>query len=320
MPVLALPHRRKSVCFRVAGINIKISSYFTPFDGYQDGGLGGHNNPIHLALWEQDIIWSRRKKQPDCVVSLGTGFKQPSETRTSSSQTGSFLRTRSVPRLFRSFLNFFVGEIRWQELQNSLPPREKPRYHRFNVEFHDTEPDLDDLQELPGLQYRTEHESRSDEAVQRCADNLLASLFYVQIDEMPVLDQTLFVCKGKICCRLGPSSKALPELAYRLKDANFYLNFHEKIACMDDEMYQAIICDGKPYCRPIVFNVMSMEDSIDIKIEGLTARARSISNCPYKIQTLVEDEGVDCVFGHRKSKKRLRTTPQPSPKRLRLLN
>ena len=49
---------------------------------------------------------------------------------------------------------------------------------------------------------------------------------------------------------------------------------------------------------------MSLSDGIDVKIDGITKMVRSISNCPYKLQTLIEDQGLDCVFGHRDHKKR----------------
>ncbi|PVH67397.1 hypothetical protein DL98DRAFT_600540 [Cadophora sp. DSE1049] len=51
--------------------------YFTPFNGYQAGGLRGYNNPIHMALWEQDTIRSRDQKQADCRVPWDR-IKQPS--------------------------------------------------------------------------------------------------------------------------------------------------------------------------------------------------------------------------------------------------
>jgi hypothetical protein len=61
---------------------------------------------------------------------------------------------------------------------------------------------------------------------------------------------------------------------------------------------------GIAFSRYIRFSVVSLSDEVDIKINGITEQARSISNCPYKIQTLVEDQGLSCVFGHRDYKRR----------------
>ncbi|KAG0649360.1 Calcium-independent phospholipase A2-gamma [Hyphodiscus hymeniophilus] len=136
---------KEQLVWHAARASSAAPPYFQSFQGFQDGGLGGHNNPINLALWEQDYIWSRHRKQPDIVLSLGTGYKIDLETNEEKSAKSSFLRERCVPRLFRSFLNFFVGESRWQELQNNLPPQAIERYHRLNIGFNDEEPQLDDL-------------------------------------------------------------------------------------------------------------------------------------------------------------------------------
>ncbi|OBT75280.1 hypothetical protein VF21_05669 [Pseudogymnoascus sp. 05NY08] len=60
-----------------SGISARATSaappYFKPYKGYHDGVLGAHNNPVNLALREQDLIWDRKGKQPDFVLSLGTG-------------------------------------------------------------------------------------------------------------------------------------------------------------------------------------------------------------------------------------------------------
>jgi len=278
--------------------------YFQSFQGFQDGGLGGHNNPINLALWEQDTIWSRQKKQPDAVLSLGTGFKRISEDD-EHAEGLSFFRSRYVPRLFRSFLNSFVGESRWQELQNSLSPDFRDRYHRMNIEFYGEEPSLDDVGAITTLQKQAKTQASSNKAVQKCADNLLASLFYIELDGVPEFDRTVFVCKGRILCRIGPTHRALRALIIRLKDfvARFHLDFEQSITCVDTSIMRSIE-KGRPYSRRFTLKVMSLEDTVDIKVDGLTRRARSISNCPYKLRTLITDQGLDCVFGHRNGRKR----------------
>lgn len=257
-------------------------------------------------------------KQPDLVVSLGTGYTPNPEEENDSDQKISFLRSRCVPRLFRSFLNLFVGESRWQELQNSLLPRFRDRYHRLNIEFHGDEPELDDVQAMPNLRQHAKFQAQSNDHVQKCADNILASFFYLELDTLPIFHRSVFVCKARICCRLTPNNKALRALTRRLKDskARFYFDSNQHIACIDDDSYKAIE-EGAPYYRHITFNVISLEESIDVKIDGISKRARSISNCPYIIQDLIRDEGLDCVFGHRKNKKRAQVQLETPCKRVK---
>ncbi|TVY13661.1 Calcium-independent phospholipase A2-gamma [Lachnellula arida] len=233
--------------------------YFQSFQGYQDGGLGGHNNPINLALWEQDTIWSRQKKQPDIILSLGTGFKKRSDIEGEDKKKPSFFRARCIPRLFRSFLNFFVGESRWQELQNSLPHSVRHRYHRMNIEFNGDEPELDDLHVMASLRQQAKIQALSNDNVRKCADNLVASFFYLELDRLPAFERSLFSCTGRICCRIGPTNKALQALAYRLKEAQarFYLSFDRSVVCVDGNSYEDIR-NGLGFSCPVAFETKGL--------------------------------------------------------------
>jgi hypothetical protein len=305
--VQALPPPREYLLNEIRDLLITRHRYFPSFRGFQDGGLGGHNNPINLALWEQDLIWSRERKHPDIVLSLGTGYKRDLESDHEKPEKASFLRDRCVPRLFRSFLNFFVGESRWQELQNSLSPQAKERYHRMNIEFYGNEPDLDDVQAIPSLQQQAQFHALSGDDIRKCADNLLASLFYLELTKYPKFDRTSWVCTGKIRCRLGPSHKGLLALADRLKDtqANFYVAFQQAIPCVNARTYEEIE-SGQPFSVSVTFRVHTLQDLIDIKLEKLTQRPRSISNCPYCTETLISDQGLDQEFGYRSGKRRFK--------------
>ncbi|KAF7910009.1 uncharacterized protein EAF01_003727 [Botrytis porri] len=295
--------------------------YFRSFGGYQDGGLGGHNNPINLAIWEQDVIWNRSKKQPDILVSLGTGFIQiTKEEAEKNSRRISFFNSRCVPRLFASFLNLFVGESRWRELCNTLSPQVRDRYHRLNVEFSESEPALDDTQVIPGLRQHVQWHVSANNEIKQCADNLLASLFYIELDVLPVFDRALFVCQGRILCRLSPSSNGLQVLAARLKErrARFHLDFHRSVLAIDSDMVIDIDA-GKPFSKSIIFRARSLADLLDIKIDGIVSRQRSISNCPYVIETLIKDQGLDCEFGRRGIKRNNDFRNEQFPKRIRRL-
>jgi len=252
---------------------------------------------------------------------LGTGFRKDSDEETDTREKKLFLRTSCVPRLFRSFLKFFNGERRWQELQNSLIPEVRNRYHRLNIEFFGDEPQLDDLQVMPNLKKQAALQALSSGDVQKCADNLLAALFYIELLAVPIFNRGWFTCTGRILCRLARSDHALRTLARRLRDtkAHFYLDFDQKLPCVTEQSYRAIDC-GAAFSQGIVFKVSSLQALVDIKIDGLTKRARSISNCPYMIETLIKDQGLHYTFGSRSGKKRI----QPErvlrdPKRVRHL-
>lgn len=162
---------------------------------------------------------------------------------------------------------------------NSIPQEHWPRYHRFT-------PQLEPL--------------LSQEGMLCCVDNMLASLFYIRLDSLPVFSGHGFTSKAKILCRLDPG-KELHALLLRLRlsRARFCIQFADHIQC-DTE-----VSHSDPFCTPIQFCVSSMADLVHVQIEGLTRRPQNISNCPYRLSELVMDQGLHLIFGRPDHQRRL---------------
>ncbi len=136
-------------------------------------------------------------------------------------------------------------------------------------------------------------------------DTLLASLFYIKLMTLPQVDEFgSLACCVQIRCRILPPSKAYQELIakLRLRQARFYFDF-QSIPCVNgdvlDESQRNI-----PFTRCVDFTFKNCPPVLDIKIDGITRDRASISNCPYDIKQLVEDQGLNCVFGHRDHQER----------------
>ncbi|KFZ18706.1 hypothetical protein V501_01063 [Pseudogymnoascus sp. VKM F-4519 (FW-2642)] len=267
-----------------------VYGYFKPYKGYHDGGLGGDNNPVNLALWEQDLIWDRKGKQPDFVLSLGTGSTIETDSGDiHGSANTSWISQLFLPRLF------------------SVPQEHRPRYHRFTLGFHGPEPKLDDVNCMQDLRGRVDTDASLLTAeVRRCVDNILASLFYLELDCLPLASGFNLQCKARILCRLDPGTRELLALLWQLKEsqARFYVQSTEQLPCVDQISYTKIQ-HGEPFCTPVEFCISSMDDLVDVKVDGIAQRARSISNCPYKLLGLVKDQGLHRVFGGPDHKRRL---------------
>jgi hypothetical protein len=273
---------------------LKCLRFFTAYKGYHDGGLGGHNNPVNLAIWEQNWIWDREGKPPDFVLSLGTGSK--AHNNVAKETTLSQISQLFLPRLMRSFM----------ALLNGVSGNLQQRYHRLNVSFLGSEPQLDDLSCIRDLKQQTINnaEAKPTDLI-RCADNMLASLFYLELERVPLFQRYTFQCKGRILCRLNAGTRALHALVVRLKEsqARFYTASQEYVPCVDPKMYKNVR-EGGAFIAEVEFEVSSMSDTIDIKIDGITQRAKSISNCPYSISDLVYNQGLHYVFGRPDHKRR----------------
>jgi hypothetical protein len=132
-----------------------------------------------------------------------------------------------------------------------------------------------------------------------CADSIMASLFYIELEELPLPSKVGFACKINIRCRLLPSEPHLKTLAKQLWDrqACFYCKF-KTIPCIDLELLE-VIKGGAAYSRNMEIDTHSLSDVIDVKVDGITKRARSISNCPYTVSDIIEDQRLHSFFGRR---------------------
>jgi hypothetical protein len=280
--------------------------YFGPYRGYHDGGLGGHNNPVKLGLWEQNLIWGRKNKQPDCVVSIGTGSNIVNESESNVSAS-SWMSELFLPRLVRSFMALLDGQKTWTEVLNSIATQHHGRYHRFNLSFPGPEPEpaIDAIESMRELKLQVESQAtRLTSEIRGCADNLIASLFYIELIEMPIFKGYKFHCKGRVLCQLGPST-ALHNLTLRLQhtQSRFYINCEEKV-CVDDALYKKVK-NGGSFSVAVEFTALSKEDKINLKIEGLTQRARDISNFPYLLEDMCQDQKFNHKFGRPDHKEQL---------------
>ena len=136
------------------------------------------------------------------------------------------------------------------------------------------------------------------------SDKLLASLFYIKLRGLPQLDTVNLTCQVIIRCRLVPSRPHLRALVTRLctSQARFHWD-GTSMSCVDQDLLDELR-RGVAYSRRIDIKVCSLNDVIDIRLDGITTRVRSISNCPYKISDMIKDQALDCSFGHRDHQRR----------------
>ncbi|KAH6714025.1 hypothetical protein BKA61DRAFT_689470 [Leptodontidium sp. MPI-SDFR-AT-0119] len=136
-------------------------------------------------------------------------------------------------------------------------------------------------------------------------DTLIASFFYVKLATLPQTDESgALFCSVQIRCRILPPSKAYQELIakLRVRRARFYFDF-QSVPCVNKE----ILDESErniPFTRCVNLSIQSYPPVLDVQIHGITKARTSISNCPYDVQQLVEDQGLNCVFGHWDHKER----------------
>jgi hypothetical protein len=150
-------------------------------------------------------------------------------------------------------------------------------------------------------------------------DSLLASLFYIELAGLPLLEKVGYTCRVNILCRLLPSESYLKTFINQLhvRGACFHYGFQKSIPCVDQELFKEIK-DGLAFSKCIETTVLSLDNVIDIKVDGII-RGRSISNCPYIVNDIITDQGLHRSFGNKDHRRRYRGISQDTPLRQRFI-
>ncbi|KAH8909466.1 hypothetical protein BR93DRAFT_924444 [Coniochaeta sp. PMI_546] len=134
------------------------------------------------------------------------------------------------------------------------------------------------------------------------ADRLLASLFYVELIQLPKFFETTERAQVCLQCRV-PSGAALVALISSLRRRRARVQYGG--GSLDDKSEPLVSpsalarCQkGERFTRVLTIPVQSMSSVLDIRIDGVVG-PQYIGNCPYTLRKLVRDQGLDCVFGRK---------------------
>jgi hypothetical protein len=253
---------------------------------FQDGGLQ-HNNPASIAQWERKFIWKNRE-EPDFALSLGTG----TSSVTAGSNSGSI--SRFYVRLYKSFMRNLDGEDAWKRFLNSVAPTARHRYHRLNIQFPGPEPSLDDAQQIPELKasVSTAVQERN-ELIVTIVDYMIASMFYFELDSLPVPREGGYMCSGYIFCRLDIPKHSLRRLYDRMiETSSWFLIQGIPIRCVE-----GVPESLPPFKRRVTFRVDSLTEMIAFSIRGITSCPKMLSGFPTSISDLIANQNLDSPFG-----------------------
>ncbi|KAL7940749.1 hypothetical protein V8C42DRAFT_336673 [Trichoderma barbatum] len=102
-------------------------------------------------------------------------------------------------------------------------------------------------------------------------------------------------------CRLNPGH-ALLDLLFRIFRLGvcFYYRGDEitptkALICTEDHIQRCR--KMQPFVRHFKIKALSASTVISIEMDGANGRRYSISNCPYKLRDLIEDQGLNHPFG-----------------------
>lgn len=256
---------------------------------FQDGGLQ-YNNPLNIAIWETKYIWPGRSI--DFALSLGTGITKR-ESTCFKAGPHSPVKDRFLPRLFKTFMKSMDGERMWREIYNSLPDRDKPKYHRLNVPLHGTEPLLDDTSAMDDLKHQSLGWAQQRDTYTLLLDSIYASMFYFELDQYYMREDGLYVCTGSVHCRLALEINGREHLYHALqKTSSYFLTLGQPTPCVTH-----VPRNLPPFKRTIEFVLHSLDDDVGITLLGITSTPTTISGLPQTARRLIDIQQLRAPFG-----------------------
>ncbi len=138
----------------------------------------------------------------------------------------------------------------------------------------------------------------TEDALSEVVDTLLASLFYIELLELPAFyTDPPFWLTLRIRCRLttGPN---LTRLIRRIRAQQVQLYYYDHSAPRSDELcsektYYDVECGGE-FERRLEIQVLSLGSLINLQVDGpIGGRRQNLSNCPYPLHSLLDSVGAE---------------------------
>ena len=232
-------------------------------------------------------LWPKRSV-PDFALSIGTGT-----TRSKFSIGMEFPVKRFLSRSYDAFMESMNGEEIYHEVLNSIPEKDRYRFHRLNLVLKHPEPQLDDVSSMYELKEAAYSYIENEPSIKKIVNAMLASMFYFEFDGMPVWKTSSYLCTGHIYCRLPLSPQGQRTLYMHLfNTSSYFLVFGQPFACVERV--------GKtvpPFRRQVQFLLDDLEDVIGITLTGITSKPKTISGLPRKAREIIIEQNLDAPFG-----------------------
>lgn len=133
------------------------------------------------------------------------------------------------------------------------------------------------------------------------SDKLITTLFYIELIQAPAFYTSPERCRATVYCRIPPGH-ALLDLLYRLQHLDTHILYRgDELQYTEVPFLEPAILRkcraGEPFRKTIEVQAYSMRTLLDVRLSARNGLNNSISHCPYELQELVRDQGLDCVFG-----------------------
>ncbi|OJD25605.1 hypothetical protein ACJ73_03030 [Blastomyces percursus] len=287
--------------WKIARATSAVPGIFPPVEigsrKFEDGGMGRHNNPIHLALAEARRILPSGMV-PDRVLSLGTGAEEEVEEAESGSRRDvicNFFRNFFAFRFFESMMRSTDGEAPWREVFYRLDTPSKTSHMRFNVTV-DGPLEITNVKMMTSLQSTIRNQPGVHEQALKSVIDGLTARYYFVLDSRPSWSRKDYRCQGTIRCRGDSHTVALDLI--RLTSAHMeFVTDNEILGQLTvDGLHEDFCSQCHRYRKRVIFHVPQLSEKTSIYIKSGDMRWK-ISGFPQSMAWFVARQGFDACFG-----------------------
>lgn len=132
---------------------------------------------------------------------------------------------------------------------------------------------------------------------------MISCLFYIELVAAPMFYSSPEIVHVRLLCRLPPGLETMKFVGFlNLQGIQIQYRGAELEWSIDSLVTTAALARcgrGETFCRVLELQVAAMDTKLDLWLSGDSIGRQSVSNCPYRVDQLVQDQGLDCVFGRR---------------------
>lgn len=261
------------------------------------------NNPISLLLSQYYELYPANATC-QFLLSIGSGSKSDNAELPYANMDGGSLfgtdvlgyKTSALRRIASAYEWLLSGLSYWEKYTRSIDKGSelRDRCIRLDVSFEGMEPKLDDVRAVPRLKRRVRHDAALSAEIDSTVDCIIASLFYFELEAMPMQRGSMLSCSGHIRCLRKHGDPALCLLIEKLVAWNARFVINNKI--MGGNMLSPFFWDQTGnFGVPAEFQITGQE--LSVSLTWPDGRTHPISGSPYLIHQLVDVQGLNAPFG-----------------------
>lgn len=239
-------------------------------------------------------------KRPDQFVSVGTGLDTRRQTTGTETHWSLIFGNNSLWQTFQHYWNeSFDGDKKFANMRHVMAatfPKEAGDVddwlRRFNLPLDGGLPDLADARAMETLADAAWNHFASDPAVHDLANAVIASCFYLELRCMPMYEQGLYICYGRILCRIPVTKPAFSGLMRKLDSLGAQFLVQKRTVRNIRATALSVDRTGN-FSKPVCVRVRDLKDQVDVRLRFQGSCGYHISASPVSMDTLIRQQRLE---------------------------